>query len=97
MTHLNELYLILNKSLKWNKSHLKSHEAFCAFIIVSPHKLTREQIKNICIELENAKGIKKWTLRCESFTKKIISIKHSSATPDEWKNRFKNLFSTLIN
>ncbi|MGQ3464781.1 IS4-like element ISAba33 family transposase, partial [Acinetobacter baumannii] len=22
MTHLNELYLILNKSLKWNKSHL---------------------------------------------------------------------------
>lgn len=23
----------------------KSHEAFCAFIIVSPHKLTREQIK----------------------------------------------------
>ena len=23
MTHLNELYLILNKSLKWNKSHLK--------------------------------------------------------------------------
>ncbi|EPJ8675914.1 TPA: hypothetical protein JI312_20680, partial [Acinetobacter baumannii] len=51
----------------------KSHEAFCAFIIVSPHKLTREQIKNICIELENAKGIKKWTLRCESFTKKIIS------------------------
>ncbi|EOC7554197.1 hypothetical protein ACI8CX_003835, partial [Acinetobacter baumannii] len=75
----------------------KSHEAFCAFIIVSPHKLTREQIKNICIELENAKGIKKWTLRCESFTKKIISIKHSSATPDEWKNRFKNLFSTLIN
>ncbi|EYC53539.1 transposase domain protein, partial [Acinetobacter baumannii 44437_7] len=23
MTHLNELYLILNKYLKWNKSHLK--------------------------------------------------------------------------
>ncbi|EJG28469.1 hypothetical protein ACIN5180_2108 [Acinetobacter baumannii OIFC180] len=22
MTHLNELYLILNKYLKWNKSHL---------------------------------------------------------------------------
>jgi len=73
----------------------KKHEAFCAFLIVTPYRLTREQINKICIELESAKGIKKWTTHCEYFTKQIISLKHSWATPDEWKNKFKNLFKTL--
>ncbi len=33
----------------------KNHEAFCAFLIFTQNKLTSEQIKKICIELENAK------------------------------------------
>lgn len=73
----------------------KNHEAFCAFLIITPYRLTGEQIKKICIELESAKGIKKWTAHCEHFTKQIISLKHSWATPDEWKNKFKNLFKAL--
>ena len=52
----------------------KKHEAFCAFLIVTPYRLTREQINKICIELESAKGIKKWTTHCEYFTKQIIAI-----------------------
>ncbi|MFC0261030.1 hypothetical protein, partial [Achromobacter marplatensis] len=73
----------------------KNHEAFCAFLIFTQNKLTSEQIKKICIELENAKGIKKWALYCDSFIHKMIAIKHLYATPDEWKNRFKNLFISL--
>lgn len=73
----------------------KNHEAFCAFLIFTQHKLTSEQIKKICIELESAKGIKKWALYCDSFIHKMIAIKHLYATPDEWKNRFKNLFISL--
>ena len=34
MTHLNELYLILNKSLKWNKSHLKCFALIMLVIIL---------------------------------------------------------------
>ncbi|HCW4114065.1 TPA: IS4 family transposase, partial [Acinetobacter baumannii] len=34
MTHLNELYLILNKSLKWNKSHLKCFSLIMLAIIL---------------------------------------------------------------
>ncbi|MEG8137966.1 IS4 family transposase, partial [Acinetobacter baumannii] len=34
MTHLNELYLILNKSLKWNKSHLKRFALIMLVIIL---------------------------------------------------------------
>ena len=73
----------------------KNHEKFCAFLILTQHKLTSEQIKKICIELEIAKGVKKWTAHCDSFIHKIIAIKHLYATPDEWKNRFKNLLISL--
>ncbi|EXB09393.1 hypothetical protein J514_3358 [Acinetobacter sp. 1396970] len=73
----------------------KNHEAFCAFLIFTQHKLTSEQIKKICIELESAKGIKKWALYCDNFIHKMIAIKHLYATPDEWKNRFKSLFISL--
>ena len=73
----------------------KNHEAFCAFLIFTQHKLTSEQIKKIFIELESAKGIKKWTLYCDTFIHKMIAIKHLYATPNEWKNRFKNLFLSL--
>ena len=75
----------------------KNHEAFCAFLIFTQHKLTSEQIKKICIELEGAKGIKKWALYCDSFIHKMIAIKHLYSTPDEWKNRFKKLLLTLGN
>ncbi|MBO2843660.1 IS4 family transposase, partial [Acinetobacter baumannii] len=34
MTHLNELYLILNKYLKWNKSHLKCFALIMLVIIL---------------------------------------------------------------
>ncbi|PPZ93793.1 IS4 family transposase, partial [Acinetobacter ursingii] len=34
MIHLNELYLILNKSLKWNKSHLKCFALIMLVIIL---------------------------------------------------------------
>ncbi|OTK29467.1 hypothetical protein B9X42_09385 [Acinetobacter baumannii] len=37
MTHLNELYLILNKYLKWNKSHLKCFALIMLVIIFSVH------------------------------------------------------------
>lgn len=73
----------------------KNHEAFCAFLIFTQYKLTNQQIKKICIELESAKGIKKWALHCDSFICKMIAIKHLYATPEEWKNRFKNLFISL--
>ena len=34
MSHLNELYLIFNKSLKWNKSHLKCFALIMLVIIL---------------------------------------------------------------
>ncbi|MCG5308729.1 IS4 family transposase, partial [Acinetobacter baumannii] len=34
MTQLNELYLILNKYLKWNKSHLKCFALIMLVIIL---------------------------------------------------------------
>ncbi|MFI3389957.1 hypothetical protein U2439_28725, partial [Klebsiella pneumoniae] len=40
-------------------------------------------------------AVKKWALYCDSFIHKMIAIKHLYATPDEWKNRFKNLFISL--
>lgn len=70
----------------------KQSEHYCAFLVITPYRLTNEQIKKICIELERSKGIKKWAVRCEHFTKQIVSLKHSCATPDAWKNRFKNVF-----
>ena len=102
-TQIGRKLLFLKLELKDQNDHCylidiyknKKHEAFCAFLIVTPYRLTREQINKICIELESAKGIKKWTTHCEYFTKQIISLKHSWATPDEWKNKFKNLFKTL--
>ena len=44
MTHLNELYLILNKSLKWNKSHLK---CFALIMLVIILKQTSKPLKMI--------------------------------------------------
>ncbi|WP_098729659.1 hypothetical protein [Acinetobacter baumannii] len=73
----------------------RNHEAFCAFLILTTSKLTSEQIKKICIAIENTKGIKKWSQQCTSFTRQIIPIKHSCATPEEWANKFASLFSKL--
>jgi hypothetical protein len=73
----------------------RNHEAFCAFLILSAYKLTSEQIKKICIALENTKGTKKWGQQCKNFTKRIIPIIHSCATPDEWENKFNKLFLLL--
>jgi hypothetical protein len=90
------LFLKLDLKIKNFFSYLidihknKNHEAFCAFFLIfTQQKLTSAQIKKICIELENAKRIKKWALCCDSFINKMIAIKHLYATPDEWKNRFK--------
>ncbi|MDC5471299.1 hypothetical protein NRA45_19120, partial [Acinetobacter baumannii] len=73
----------------------RNHEAFCAFLILSAYKLTGEQIKKICIALENTKGTKKWGQQCSNFTKRIIPIIHSCATPNEWENKFNKLFLLL--
>lgn len=73
----------------------KNHEAFCAFLILTTYKLTSEQIKKICKALESTKGIKKWSQQCTYFTRQIISIKHTCATPNEWENKFESLFSNL--
>lgn len=73
----------------------KNRERFYAFFIITSHRLTGEQISKICIELESAKGTKKWTTNYEHFTRQIIYLKHFWETPDEWKNKFKNLFKAL--
>lgn len=86
----NYAYLIdINKN--------KNHEAFCAFLFFTQNRLSSQQIKKICVELENAKGIKKWLVKCEYFIKvdSSISIRHMYATPEDWKNRFNSLFKVL--
>lgn len=73
----------------------KNHEAFCVFLMLTNYQLNKDDIKKICIALEQAKGVKKWSRQCSRFIKKIIPIKHSCATAEEWANKFENLFSNL--
>ena len=101
-TQIGRKLLFLKLELKDQNDHCylidilnKNHEAFCVFLILTTYKLTSEQIKKICRALESTKGIKKLSQQCTCFTRQIIPIKHSCATPDEWKVKFESLFLNL--
>ncbi|WP_343683055.1 hypothetical protein [Acinetobacter baylyi] len=102
-TKLGRKILFLKLELENHNGHCylidihknRNHEAFCAFLILTNYKLTSNQIKKICIALEKTKGVKRWCQECSRFTKKIIPITHSCATPDEWANKFGSLFLNL--
>lgn len=76
----------------------KHHESFCVFLFLAQYKLGVEEIKQISIALEIAKGVKKWIFRCGEFIKieSSISIMHIYAAPSEWKKRFNTIFQNLI-
>ena len=101
-TQIGRKLLFLKLELKDQNDHCylidilnKNHEAFCVFLILTTYKLTSEQIKKICRALESTKGIKKLSQQCTCFTRQIIPIKHSCATPDEWEVKFESLFLNL--
>ena len=101
-TQIGRKLLFLKLELKDQNDHCylidilnKNHEAFCVFLILTTYKLTSEQIKKICRALESTKGIKRLSQQCTCFTRQIIPIKHSCATPDEWKVKFESLFLNL--
>ena len=63
MTYLNELYLILNKSLKWNKSHLKCF-ALIMLVIILKQTCNRDSAANLGINcfIQNTKKLKQPSL-----------------------------------